>query len=84
MEKDFMELLTLPTVSIEGGLLLAIKYLDKTINLHRNIDLGPVIIGYYKDGKIKYKQYCVNGKNHRLTEEGPAVIWYYEDGQNMV
>ncbi|MHA2101642.1 MAG: hypothetical protein ACW99A_23560 [Candidatus Kariarchaeaceae archaeon] len=40
---------------------------------------GPAYIYYYKNGKIYYKQYFINGEYHR--EDGPAYICYHKNGQ---
>ena len=47
-------------------------------NLHR--EDGPAEIKYYKSGKIRAEEYCLNDKCHH-REDGPAVIWYYESGE---
>jgi hypothetical protein len=40
---------------------------------------GPAYERYYKDGKLEYKSYYINGKLH--NPNGPAVKHYSENGQ---
>ena len=77
-KKAFVELLKLPIITFENGLISKLEYRNEHGELHRNPEIGPAHVGYYKNGNICYKEYWVNGKRHRL--EGPAYISYYENG----
>ena len=77
-KKEFAELLKLPTITFENGLILKIEYRNEHDELHRNPEICPACIGYYENGNIRCESYLVNGKRHRL--DGPAFISYYENG----
>jgi len=79
-EQQYIELLKLPELTIKDGLLSELNYKNKNDELHRNIDVGPAVIYYYKDGQTKFEQYWLDGKIHRPIEEGPAYICYFENG----
>ena len=80
-KQQFVELLKLPELTVENGLISCLKYKNENNKLYRNIDIGPAYILYYKNGKIEYEEYWVNDKRHRPIEEGPAIVSYYENGQ---
>jgi len=77
-KQAFVELLKSPIITVENGLILNLEYRNEKNKLHRNSEISPASIVYYKNGNIHYEQYWVNGKKHKLG--GPASIVYYKNG----
>ena len=77
-KKAFVELLKSPTITSKDGLILRLEYKNEENKLHRNPEISPAVISYYKNSNISYESYWVNGEIHRLG--GPAIIEYYENG----
>ena len=73
-KREFMELLKLPNVIIENGLIKKIEYKNDNNETHRNSLIGPASIQYYEIGNINCKKYYENGKSYRL--DGPTFIGY--------
>ena len=77
-KKEFAELLKLSIITFENGLISKLEYRNEYGELHRNPEIGPAVIYYYRNGNIRFGSYWVKGNSHRL--EGPAFISYYENG----
>ena len=73
-KQQFAELLKLPIIVTRKGLISVIEYKNENNKYHRNTDIAPTCITYYKNGRIMCESYWINGKRHRLY--GPAIIYY--------
>ena len=77
-KQAFVELLKSPIITVENGLILNLEYRNEKNKLHRNSEISPASIVYYKNGNIDYVSYFTNGEMYRL--ENFAYIEYRENG----